>query len=97
MYSQWLKDVWVGRVSDSDANVVVHPEGVSAGKSDRRLAPENRHDSEFYNLMVGAKAWKCGIEEPLLSKAKLLKILPSSVPVQLVDKTDIDKKAHYLF
>ena len=54
--SQWLKDVRVSRVSDSDANVVVHPEGIIAGKSERRLAPENRHDAELYNLIGGAKA-----------------------------------------
>jgi len=59
--SQWLKGVWVGRASDSDALVVIHPEGIVAGKSVRRLAPENRHDVELYKLISGPRAWKCGI------------------------------------
>jgi len=87
--SQWLKGDWVGRASDSDANVVVHPEGIVAGKSVRRLAPENRHNAELYKVISGPKAWKCGIEEPLLSMAKLLKLLPLSIPIRLDGETDI--------
>ena len=84
-----MKGVWVGRASDSDAIVVIHPEGIVAGKSVRRLAPENRHDVELYKLISGPRAWKCGIEEPLLSQAKLLNILPLLFPIRLDEETDI--------
>ena len=58
--SQWLKGAWVGRASDSDANVVVHPEGTVAGKFVRWLALENRHDKDLYKVMFAtATSWKC--------------------------------------
>jgi len=56
----------------------------------KRFNPEIKHDAELYKLIGVSKVWKSVSEEPLLSQAKLLMILPLLVPIRLEGETDIE-------
>ena len=75
---QWLKGVWVGRMDENDAHIVLTLNGTVTGKSVRRLPLEFRH---HFNL---GKKLKGDISDPVMLQAKLLKILPMTVPVRLL-------------
>ena len=80
---QWLKGLWVGRTEESDTNIVLIPEGIVTGKSVRRLAPEQRHQPELVDR-VSAE-----VQDPVLSQAKLLRILPFADPVRMEGETEM--------
>ena len=80
---QWLKGLWVGRTEESDTNIVLIPEGIVTGKSVRRLAPEQRYQAELMERVTAE------VQDPILSQAKLLRILPCAAHVRMEGETEM--------
>jgi hypothetical protein len=85
--TQWIKGTWVGRTDESDAHIVLTRDGVITGRSVRRLPPESRFQVD---LLRGLKA---KVSDPVMSQAKLLRILPVSVPIRLDGETEALEEA----
>ena len=71
----------------SDGHVVLTPHGTVTGRSVRRLAGNFRVQPD---LVVKIKS---RVQDPALSQAELLKVLPASVPIRLYGETDTDQLA----
>ena len=80
---QWLKGLWVGRTEESDANIVLIPQGIVTGKSVRRLSPEQRFQKDMLDQVTA------DVKDPVLSQAKLLRILPYAAPVRMEGETEM--------
>ena len=79
---QWMKGIWVGRLDESDGHVVLTPHGTVTGRSGNlRVQPD----------LVGKS--KSRVQDPALSQAELLRVLPASVPIRLSGETDTDQLA----
>ena len=72
----WMKVIWVGR---SDGDVVLTPHG--------RSHWTNSAKTGWKPL---GKLKSC-VQDPALSQAELLKVLPASVPIRLAGETDTDQ------
>ena len=77
---QWVKGIWVGRFDESSGHVVLTPLGTVTGRT-VRVQPDL------------VRKLKSGVQDPALSQAELLKVLPASVPVRLAGETDTDQLA----
>ena len=84
---QWMKGIWVGRLDESDGHVVLTPHGTVTGRSVRRLAGNFRVQPDLAGKI------KSRVQDPALSQAELLKVLPASVPIRLSGETDTDQFA----
>ena len=84
---QWMKGIWVGRLDESDGHVVLTPHGTVTGRSVRRLAGDLRVQRDLVGKI------KSRVQDPALSKAELLRVLPASVPIRLSGETDTDQLA----
>jgi hypothetical protein len=80
--TQWLKGTWVGRTDESDAHIVLTSHGVVTGRSVRRLPPEQRYQADL------VRSLRAKVSDPVLSQAKLLRILPASIPIRLDGETE---------
>ena len=79
---QWMKGIWVGRL---DGHVVLTPHGTVIGRSVRRLAGNLRVQPDLVGKV------KSRVQDPALSQAELLRVLPASVPIRLSGETDTDQ------
>ena len=84
---QWMKIIWVGRLDESDGHVVLTPHGTVTGRSVRRLAGNLRVQPDLVGKI------KSRVQDPALSQAELLRVLPASVPFRLSGETDTDQLA----
>ena len=84
---QWMKGIWVGRLDESDGHVVLTPHGTVTGRSVRRLAGNLRVQPDRVG-MINSR-----VQDPALSQAELLRMLPASVPIRLSGETDTDQLA----
>ena len=84
---QWMKGIWVGRLDESDGHVVLTPHGTVTGRSVRRLAGNLRVQPDLVGKV------KSRVQDPALSQAELLRVLPASVPIRLSGETDTDQLA----
>ena len=84
---QWMKGIWVGRLDESDGHVVLTPHGKVTGRSVRRLAGNLRVQPDLVGKV------KSRVQDPALSQAELLRVLPASVPIRLSGETDTDQLA----
>ena len=76
--SQWFKGRWVGRLEANDGNIVGTPHGTVIGRAVRRLHPDLRFDKDFCARCVAHPA------EPTSSQAKLLRLMPLSLPTRMM-------------
>lgn len=81
--TQWMKGVWVGRMDDNDAHIVITPYGTVTGRTVRRLPAGQRHQPDL------VRAVRAEVSDPVLSQAALLKALPVSVPIRLDGETEL--------
>ena len=72
---------------DERTKVVLTPHGTVTGRSVRRLAGNLRVQPDLVGKM------KSRVQDPALSQAELLKVLPGSVPTRLSGETDTDQLA----
>ena len=84
---QWMKGIWVGRLDESDGHVVLTTHGTGSGRTVRRLAGHLRVQPDLVGKI------KSHVQDPALSQAELLKVLPASVPIRLPGETDTDQLA----
>ena len=84
---QWMKRTWVGRLNDGDGHVVLTPHGTVTGQSVRRLTGNLRVQPDLVGKI------KSRVQDPALSQADLLRVLPASVPISLSGETDTDQLA----
>ena len=84
---QWMRGIWVGRLDESDGHGVLTPHGRLTGRSVRRLAGNLRVQPDLVEEL------KSRVQDPALSQAELLKVLPASVPIRLAGGTDTDQLA----
>ena len=84
--AQWMKGIWVGKLDESDDHVVLTPHGTVTG-SVRRLAGNLRVQPDLVGRI------KSPVQDPALSQAELLKVVPASVPISLAGETDTDQLA----
>ena len=84
---QWMKGIWVGRLDESDGHVLLTPHGTVTGRSVRRMAGNLRVQPDLVGKV------KSRVQDPALSQAELLRVLPASVPIRLSGETDIDQLA----
>ena len=82
-----MKVIWVGRLDESDGHVVLTPHGTVTGRSVRRLAGNLRVQPDLVGKV------KSRVQDPALSQAELLRVLPASVPIRLSGETDTDQLA----
>ena len=85
--TQWLKGTWVGRTDETDAHIVLTPHGVITGRSVRRLPSGLRFQADL------VRSLKAKVSDPVMSQAKLLRILPVSVPIRLDRETEALEEA----
>ena len=81
--SQWLKGVWVGRTDESDAHIVLTPHGTVTGRSVRRLPSELRFQRDLLESLTAR------VSDPAMSQARILKVLPLTMPIRLEGETDV--------
>ena len=84
---QWMKGIWVGRLDESDGHVVLTPHGTVTGRSVRRLAGNLRVQPDLVGKI------KSRVQDPALSQAEHLRVLPASVPIRLSGETDTNQMA----
>ena len=84
---QSMKRFWVGRLDESDGHVVLTAHGTVTGRPARRLAGILRVQPDLVGKM------KSRVQDPALSQAELLRVLPASVPIRLSGETDADQLA----
>ena len=84
---QWMKGIWVGRLDEIDGHVVLTLHGTVTGRSVRRLAGHLRIQPDLVGKI------KSRVQDPALSQAELLRVLPASVPIRLSGETDTDQLA----
>ena len=77
----------VGRLDESDGHVVLTPHGTVTGRSVQRLAGNLRVQPDLVEKV------KSRVQDPALSQAELLRVLPASVPIRLSGETDTDQLA----
>ena len=85
--TQWLKGVWVGRMDESDAHIVLTSGGTVAGRTARRLPAELRYQTKVIGEI------KAKLSDPLVSQAKLLRMLPFSLPIRLEGESEVQEGA----
>ena len=73
---QWMQRIWIGRLDESDGHVVLTPHGTVTGRTVRRLAGNLRVQHDLVGKLKGR------VQDPALSQAELLKVLPASVPIK---------------
>lgn len=81
--TQWMKGVWVGRMDDNDAHIVITPYGTVTGRTVRCLPAGQRRQPDL------VRAVRAEVSDPVLSQAALLKALPVSVPIRLDGETEL--------
>ena len=79
---QWMKRICVGRLVESGGHVVLSPHGTVTRRSVRRLAGNLRVQPDLVRKV------KSRVQDPALSEAELLCVLPASVPIRLSGETD---------
>ena len=84
---QWMKRIWVGRLDESDGHVVLTPHATVTGRSVRRLAGNLRVQPDLVGKI------KSRVQDPAMSQAELLRVLPASVHIRLSGETDTDQLA----
>ena len=82
-----MRGIWVGRLDESDGHVVLTPHGTVTGRTVRRLAGNLRVQPDLVGKI------KSRVQDPALSQAELLRVLPASVPIRLSGETDTDQLA----
>ena len=83
---QRMKKIWVGRLDECDGHVVLTPHGTVTGRSVRRLARNLRVQP------ARVRKVKSRVQDPALSQAEFLRVLPASVPIKS-GETDTDQLA----
>ena len=77
----------VDRLGESDGHVVLTSHGTVTGRTVRRLAGHHRIQPNLVGKI------KSRVQDPALSHAEHLKVLPAPVPIRLAGKTDTEALA----
>ena len=84
---QWMRGNWVGGLDESDGHVVLTPHWTVTGRTVRRLAGNRRFQLDLVGKL------KRRVQDPALSQAELLEVLPASVAIRQAGETDAEQLA----